>query len=329
MSAPVSRSPLGRRRFIAIGAAAAGLALLPGAAPAAAGGERHVWRGTALGAAASLTLYHPDRGEAERLIRLCLAEVARLERAFSLYRPDSELARLNRDGALDAPSTDFVRLMGEAAGFAAATGGAFDPTVQPLWQLHAAHPEPPPALVEAARRLVDHRALRVEAGRVAFARRGMAATLNGIAQGYVTDRVAELLRAEGMDRVLVDLGEIRALGRRPDGRPWTIGLEDPDDPARLAATLEIADRAVATSGDYGVAFGHLFDPATGRPARLWRSVTVQAAEATTADALSTALAVVPAGRAAAILRGRPGVTARLTAPDGAVLALASDGRGAG
>ncbi|QCO06047.1 FAD:protein FMN transferase [Azospirillum argentinense] len=323
-----------RRRFLGIAAMAAGLALLPGGLRAA-GVPVRTWRGVALGADSVLQLAHPDPAEADRLIALCLEEVARLERVFSLYRTDSALARLNRDGVLDAPPADLVRLLSEAAAFSRRTDGAFDPTVQPLWQLYAGHfarpgadpAGPPEAVLRAARELVDHRKLRIEPGRVAFAGCGMAVTLNGIAQGYVTDRVSERLRAEGMTDVLVDLGEIRALGHHPSGRPWSVGLADPLVEGRNAGTLEIADRAVATSGGYGTPFDaagrftHLFDPATGGCAREWLAVTVLAPDATTADALSTALSVVPEARAAVLLDRFPGTAARLTRRDGSVLAL--------
>ncbi|MDQ2104799.1 FAD:protein FMN transferase [Azospirillum isscasi] len=323
-----------RRRFLGIAAAAAGLALLPGGLRAA-GVPVRTWRGVALGADSLIQLAHPDPAQADRLIALCLEEVARLERVFSLYRADSALARLNRDGALDAPPADLVRLLSDSAAFSRRTDGAFDPTVQPLWQLYAGHfarpgadpGGPPSSAVRAARELVDHRKLRVEPDRIAFAGRGMAVTLNGIAQGYVTDRVSERLRAEGMTDVLVDLGEIRALGHHPSGRPWTVGLADPVAEGRNAATLEIAERAVATSGGYGTPFDpagrftHLFDPATGRCAQGWLAVTVLAPDATTADALSTALSVAPEARTAGILDRFPGVAARLTRRDGSVLTL--------
>lgn len=326
---------LTRRRVIAIGAVAAGLSLLPHRLLRAEGVPTRVWRGVALGADASLTIAHPDPAEADRLIALSLEEVSRLERVFSLYRADSALRRLNRDGVLDAPPTDLVRLLAQAAAFGRSTGGAFDPTVQPLWQLYAGHfarpgadPAGPPAgAVRAARALVDVRALRVEPDHIAFAAPGMAVTLNGIAQGYITDRVTERLKAEGMDRVLVDMGELRALGHHPSGRPWTVGLADPADPDRTVETLELADSALATTGGYGTRFdaagrfAHLFDPASGACAAHWQAVTVQAPDATTADALSTALSVVPEDRVPAILAAHPGVTARFTRPDGRILRL--------
>jgi thiamine biosynthesis lipoprotein len=315
-----------RRRFLGIAAAAGGMALLPPWAARAGGSDLHIWRGIALGADACLQIHHPDPAEADRLIRLCLDEVERLERVFSLYRPDSALVRLNRTGELADPPLDMVRLLTEAARFSRLTDGAFDVTVQPLWRLYAEHfarpgadPEgPPKAAVEAVRTLVDYRALRIDEHRVSFARRGMAATLNGIAQGYITDRVADRLRNEGMTSVLVDMGEVFGMGRHPDGRPWRVGLPDGGNDAGSAATLEVADSALATSASHGThfdpigRFGHIFDPVTGRCMDRLLSVTVTAPDATTADALSTALVAVPVERVPAMLSEMPRVTARIT-----------------
>jgi thiamine biosynthesis lipoprotein len=317
-----------RRRALAVFGAAAGVAL------AAAGGRAgavplFTWRGSALGAPSRITLAHPDRAAAERLFALCAAEIERLEALFSLHREDSEIARLNRDAALAAPSTDMTRLLAEARRFAALTGGAFDVTVQPLWRLHAEHfarhpgsAGPPEDAVAAALALVDWRAVEVADDRVALARPGMAITLNGIAQGYITDRVADLLRANGIDRVLIDLGETRALGEHPDARPWKIGLVDPFAPETYGEVVELVDRAVATSGSYGTRFSadgrhhHLFAPATGRSANHHASVSVLAASATVADALSTGLYVAPRETAQRVVAKLPGIEVRITDADG-------------
>ena len=125
-----------------------------------------------------------------------------------------------------------------------------------------------------------------DANRIALPRRGMGLTLNGIAQGYVTDRVVGILRAGGIASSLVDMGEPRAVGSRPSGGPWRVGIADPDDPDRIGETLNVLDQAVATSGAYGFRFdragrfNHLLDPRTGMSARLYRSVTTVMADAT-------------------------------------------------
>src|SRR6185369_2921964 len=105
---------LSRRRFLAITAATGALAAVSARAEPAAEPAPVEWRGTALGAQASLRLYHPDRAEAWRLVAECVAELERLEGVFSLYRPDSALSRLNRAGALDAPPFDLVVLLQES-----------------------------------------------------------------------------------------------------------------------------------------------------------------------------------------------------------------------
>jgi thiamine biosynthesis lipoprotein len=324
-----------RRRFIGISAAAAGLSLLPWGRKAQAQATAVTWRGIALGAVASLQIHHTDRAVAERLLRRSLDELRRLERLFSLYREDSALVALNRRGVLEAPPAELVELLGEAHRYAELTGGSFDPTVQPLWVLYADHfakpdaaPDGPPAAeVEAALAKVGYAGVLLSRDRIALARRGMAVTLNGIAQGYITDRVVEILRSGGIAHSLVDMGESRALGSRPDGRPWEVGLADPDHPARIAATTPLVDRAIATSGGYGCRFdaqgrfNHLFDPRTGRSASRYRSVTVVMPTAAAADALSTAFCLLPAEDIDAALKGLGEGQAYLTAADGQRMTL--------
>jgi thiamine biosynthesis lipoprotein len=264
------------------------------------------------------------------LVARALTEIRRLEALFSLWRADSLLSELNRRGALAGPPPDMVRLLSEALRVARLTGGLFDPTVQPLWLLlhehfaaPAAAPEPPPAALAEALSRVGHQHLLVTPDRVVLARRGMAVTLNGIAQGYVTDRVVELLRDGGVARTLVDLGEARTLGMHPSGQPWRAALEAPDAPGHPWGELDLTDRALATSGDAGFVFDgagrftHLLDPRTGRSPRRYRAVSVLAPAATLADALSTGFALMPEAEIAAALRGgMPGVEAHLLHQDG-------------
>jgi thiamine biosynthesis lipoprotein len=296
-------------------AAAAGMPLLA-ARGAAERTPVFEWRGRALGAEARLLLAHPDKAATRRVIARCLDEVARLERIFSLHLPGSEIATLNRTGRLDAASHDFRIVLAEAQRCSELSHGAFDVTVQPLWQLYAAHfaavPDdvagPPGVRIEAARGLVDYRAVAMDAARVGFLRPGMAVTLNGIAQGYITDRVADLLQGAGFARVLVQLGETRAGAPRSEGRPWRVAIPDPFAPDQIVETIDAVDLAIATSSGRATRFDaagrhhHLFDPATGRSADRWASVSVVAPRATTADALSTALAVSPAAIVTDLLR---------------------------
>ena len=328
----MSNRNLTRRRVIAIAATAAGSALLTGGRTAQAGGPVR-WRGSALGAQVSIEIYHPDRAEAERLVERCVLDVRRLEQQFSLYRADSAICALNRTGILVSPGADMAALLKASLLFADLTGGAFDPTVQPLWQLYADHfsserPDPegpsPQKLAETLAK-VGHGGLLASADRVALTRRGAAITLNGIAQGYATDRVVDRLRQAGLSTTLVDMGEIRAIGARPEGAPWRVGLADPDRPGALTETVDLVDRAVATSAGAGFRFDsngrftHLFDPSTGRSPSLYSTVSVIAPTATEADALSTAFSLMPVSRIRDIVSTRPNVQAHIVEADGTLI----------
>lgn len=308
---------ISRRRVLGL-VAACGLPLFAGGPIAAAGAERGVlrWRGRALGAPAEITLAHPDEGKARAVIRRCVAEIVRLESVFSLYQGESEISRLNRDGRFDGASLDFRLLLAESQRIGRLTGGAFDVTVQPLWRFYAAHfaavgPDgegPPAHALERARRRVDYRQLDITGGAVGFLRPGMGLTLNGIAQGYITDRIAALLRNEGFDQVLADVGEIAALNPPAGEAGWNVRIADPDGRPRPLDTVVLANRAIATSAGNATRFDragryhHLFDPLTGKSARRYRSVSVLSHSAMLSDALSTALSILPCEDAVRVLR---------------------------
>lgn len=296
--------PVTRRRFLAISACAAALPAAVAARPL----PGRSWIGQALGARASIRLDHP---QAQAITARCLAEIDRLEAILSLYRADSALSRLNREGRLPAPPFELLECLSLAGAVHRGSGGLFDVTMQPLWDLWAraaANGERPPK---------DQR--RAALGRTGWSRvrlspdeitldPGMAITLNGIGQGYVADRVAALLVAEGLDNILIDCGELRALGPQPQGDPWPVRLEGD------GRALPLSGRALATSAPRGTCFdpagrdGHILDPRSGAPAMSrWRSVSVSAPDAALADAISTAACL--ADDPAALLTAFP--TARL------------------
>lgn len=296
------KQPMTRRRAITICAGAGAMAAL-GSPRGQAKMPEMEWRGQALGGQARITIRHADEAVARRVVGFCVGEIERLERIFSLYRSDSEILHLNREGRLDDPSHDFRLLLGEALRYGNLSGGAFDVTVQPLWRLYSSHfaarPEttkgPGRKEIERARSLVNYRNIDLDNGRAVLAHRNMAVTLNGMAQGYITDRIADMLRDAGMTDVLVDMGEIRAL----NGGTWKVGIEDPHQSGRTIRELSIEGGAVATSAGMGSKFDgagrfhHLFDPATGDSADNCLSATAIARTAVEADALATALAVSP------------------------------------
>ncbi len=285
----MTASRFNRRRTLSIMAATAGLLCLGGRVPDEQISE---WRGTALGAKGCILLAGMVRHRAREAIATALSEIERLEAVFSLYRTDSELSRLNASGHVDGPSHDMRVLTGLALSYWRRTDGAFNPAIQPLWSFLARHFAAQPTAEPDSMRLAelvglaDPRRISLEEDRIALAP-GMALSFNGIAQGYITDRVAELLRRAGFTDVLVDLGEFRSL----PGRPWTIAFADSN------GSVDLANRALATSAPAGTRFTadgrwhHLLDPESGRSAGGFISVTVMAANAAEADALATAFAV--------------------------------------
>lgn len=271
---------LNRRRFLSITAAmvAAGTGLRAGSVSGLT-----VWRGVALGSGAQIALAHP---EADAIIGRARGEIARLESIFSLYSSGSSLSKLNREGALAMPPFELLECFSIAGAVHAATKGRFDPTIQPLWAAYAqaAVDGRTPEGLDAIP--IGWNQIRFDEAAITLAP-GMAITLNGIAQGYIADRVAALLRAEGMENVLIDTGEINAMGDAPARKGWPV--ETPN------GEVALRNRAIATSSPRGTILdakgevGHILDPRTRKPAApLWSSVSISAPTAALADALSTA-----------------------------------------
>ena len=272
-----------RRRFLTIAAAALTLPVAAQAMPMA-----H-WRGWALGSGASMTLAGISNNDARPIFAAMETELDRLEQIFSLYRPDSAITRLNRDGQLPSPPAELLEVLSISAVIHNASGGAFDPTVQPIWKAMADGGD-----VDAARMLVGWKNVNFNTKTVRFLRSGMALTLNGIAQGYVTDRIASLLKARDFGDILIDMGEIAGLGHKPDGAPWHAGVVNPN--GQIVHRVHLRDRALATSAPLGTVLdetgkrGHIIHPKGFLPQR--SLVSISARRAVIADGLSTALCLL-------------------------------------
>lgn len=295
---------LSRRRFLFISAACAA------AAPVQASHAR--WNGTAMGAAASLRLVGLTDTDAAPIITAVEAEISRLEDIFSLYRPQSQLSCLNRDGVLAVPAPELLSVLSLCTALHQASDGAFDPSIQPLW--HALATGASSEEMAAARRVVGWDRISFDASAVRLPEPGRSAlTLNGIAQGTITDKIAALLQGFGLRDVLVNMGEIAALGARGDGTPWKVGLAAPDQ--TVLKRIALRNRAVATSSTLGTqlgrGFGHILRPdgSAGQD----RTVSVSAPDAALADGLSTALCAAPDSKAEDIVQQFHGARIELKA----------------
>lgn len=313
-----------RRRFIQLAAAFGTASTLPLSALA-----RPVpmarWEGIALGADAQIVLAHVDQKRANATLQQCVSEINRLENIFSLYRADSAICRLNREKICHRPPEELVKVIKAALQFGKNSKGLFDISIQPLWKLYHDHFQtegadpngPSLAAVAEALKYVDYRRINCSPDAISL-KPGMEITLNGIAQGYVTDRIAALLEGEGYQNALVNLGEYQAKGEHPEGRNWQVGIPSPQQPWRLAREIAIPPgKALATSGGYGTRWSqmahHLLSPQTGRSISAGESsVTVIANSAMEADALSTLFALKP-GKSLAEKLTKHYITAKIIA----------------
>jgi thiamine biosynthesis lipoprotein len=257
---------LSRRRFLTISAAFA-------AVPASA--HAHSWQGYAFGAEISLTIRGP-REQANAALSEARALIADIESLFSLHDPKSSLSQLNGAGMLDRPDSRFLDLMHSANAAVSLTDGLFDPTIQPLWAALAAGRDPTDAIAAIGWDRVKFDANEITLGA------SQALTFNGIAQGYATDLVAEMLQAHGFPGALVNIGEYRSIGG-----PWTLGLSDPKH--GMMGNRTLSGGAIATSSPAATLLGnhgHILHP-SARP--MWSTVAVEAESAAVADSVSTAM----------------------------------------
>ncbi|WP_293962067.1 FAD:protein FMN transferase [Sneathiella sp.] len=294
-----------RRSFLI--AASASLAASAFPFHAARATEPVRWKGAALGAEGIIELHHTNLVEANYVLQKCQQEIERLEDLFSLYRPHSALSRLNKSGVLENPDIQFLELLSFAQSFSAQTDGLFDVTIQPLWRLYAdfyertgnRDKEPLVADIRRVLKSVGYQNLRLSTRRIEFKVPDMAITLNGIAQGYITDHIKSILQSAGYKHVLLSLGEVAAIGPKAVDRPWKVGLEagrGADSASPLIISLD--NQAVATSGTYASPFAsqnganHLLNPKTGGWSTIQGSVSVISNSAMWADMYSTVLSLM-------------------------------------
>ena len=274
---------------------------------------------------------HPDRADAkdrvEAAIEAAFAEIARLEDLLSVWRPLGDVGRLNRaEGRPVRVAPETLDVLGHAQATSEVSEGAFDVTFEAmsdLWRFGDAAQEHPrlPSEDEVARcrQLVDYRKIEIDRERETVRLpAGMRLGLGGIGKGYIVDRAADVMKAQGLGSFFIQAGgDILGVGRKPSGQSWKSGIQDPRAPrGSYFAILGFSDHAFSTAGDYahayvidGRRYHHIIDPRTGYPATQCRSVTVWAEDAVTADALDDAVFVLGPERGLALIERTPGVGA--------------------
>ncbi len=294
----------------------------------------HVWAAwhadeqAIMGTRVHVDLWSEDTQAAKSLLNAAMAEMHRIDAAFSPYREDSELSMLNRDAPRGwvMVSDELMDLLVRSERMSDLSDGAFDITYASVGRFFDYREGKVPSEEERlAVSAIDYRFVELDrAGvRVRFTHPQTYVDLGGIAKGHAVDRVAKMLLAQGIEHASVTAGgDSRIIGDRR-GKPWAIGVQNPRQSDKMTAVLPLVNTAVSTSGDYerfferdGVRYHHILDPQTGDSAKRVMSVTILGPEATLTDALSTTVFVLGVELGLALVNRLPGIDAVIIDPEG-------------
>lgn len=259
----------------------------------------------------SITVVSDSKDQAKKAIDASFDELDRLATILNFYSSTSEISMINRMAG-EKPikvSSDTINILKKAVRISKITDGAFDVTVGPLVKLWDIQHRviPSKEQIEEKQRLVGYKNIIIDKNNstVFIKLKGAQIDLGGIIKGYAVDKIVQVFHRNGIKSGVISVGgEIRALGKKPDGTLWTIGIQNPrqkgtDD--KVIATVELSDKAFSTSGDYmkyfvkdGVRYHHLLDPKTGYPSKQCGSTTIIANDNTTTDGFSKLFILGPA-----------------------------------
>lgn len=302
--------PISRRAFLSLtGALSLGVATVGLPLPTeAVRFDRTLYRVSksqlGMGTFINMIVFHPSQGEAEEAMGRAFDEIKRLTSLMTRFQSTSYIGHLNATGSLKGAPAEVMEVLRSSLRYHTISQGAFDITVMPIVELyqHSFQTNDAPPSRQALQETMDrvgsqHLAMTTDS--VSFARSGMEVTLDGIAKGYIIDRAMDLLRQQHMQHALINAGgDIVVHGGKGEGKPWSIGIQDPWNRKRYVDVVTLNSGAIATSGNYEVFFDreklfhHLIVPNKGTPAPSIASVSVQAATAMEADALATAAYVM-------------------------------------
>ena len=266
----------------------------------------------------TITIYDPniDKGLLSEALDLC----AEYESLLSRTLEGSDIWRVNQAGnepvKVDARTAALIKTGLKYGDF---SGGLFDISIGrlcALWDFGGNPAVPSPTQLAAAQATVDYRQVSVNGDTVQLANAETWLDLGGIAKGYIADQVTAFLKERGVKSAVIDLGgNIVAVGAKPDGSPWRIGIEQPfSERSEIIGALSTGAASIVTSGIYerqftenGVLYHHILDPASGLPAKSdVISATVITESSTVGDALSTIIILAGSENAAALLEQSPG-----------------------
>lgn len=327
-----------RRSFLKLtgllGIGAAGTALLPVEQAEAVLFGKKEYRvsrtRTVMGTYVTMTAIDSSRDKAEQGIGNAFEKIDTLTALLSRYDESSPVYVLNRDGVLKECPQELLEVVARAIYFHQQTDGAFDITVKPIVDLYrerfAAGQKPTDAEIEAVLGRVGTGQLRFSGGTISFAREGMGITLDGIAKGYIVDRASEILTEQGLTNHLINAGgDIVTRGVAANGKPWTVAIQDPNKKAKYPDVIQMANGAIATSGNYEIfydkekLFHHIVDSRTGHSPHQAESVSIMASTVMDADALATGIFVMEPAQGINLVEKMAGYSGLLVKENGDTL----------
>lgn len=301
--------------------------------PAAAGpNESVVSQRMMMGTLFQIRVVTSDESRADAAIEAAYEEIARIEQLLSEWSETSQISAVNRAAGREpvVVGPELYEVIDRAVRYSELTDGAFDVTFATcghLWSFGDTPRLPSEEEVAGCLPGIDFRRLELDPAEstIYLPENTMRLGIAAIGKGYGVDRAAEVLEARGITDYIVEGGGDVRLSVREGGRPWKVGIAHPRRSGELYATLQLADGAVVTSGDYerfferdGIVYHHILDPRSGYPARRTVAVTVVANNATDADALATGLFVLGPDAGLPLVESLPGVEALFFGPDLAI-----------
>lgn len=282
----------------------------------------------------TVTVY--DRDDADALISDCFEMAERYEKYFSATLSESDISRINSaNGKPVTVHDETAELIQRGLEYSEESGGLFDISIgaeSSLWNFTDDNVVMPPdeALIEDAVSHVSYKNIIVDnkTDTVTLLDPDMRLDLGGIAKGYIADEMKAYLIESGVKSAIINLGgNVEVIGARPDGEPFTIGIQKPfSDTGEISARVRVSDMSVVTSGTYqryfiygDVLYHHIIDPATGYPEdNTLDSVTIITSESLRADALSTAVFLMGEARGYEYVKSHDDLEAIFIDKDGAV-----------
>jgi FAD:protein FMN transferase len=284
-----------------------------------------------MGTRCDVELWTEDRAKGEAAIDAVFADMQRFDDAMSTFKPESEVSRVNATAAAGPVkiSRELYDLIATSLEYSKITRGTFDITYASVGYLYdyRKHVHPDDAAIAATLPGISYHHVHLDqaASTVKFDRPGVRIDFGGIGKGYAVDRGIAVLQKLGFEHAMVNAGgDTRIIGDRL-GKPWIVGIRDPDDKNKIVVRLPITDAAMSTSGDYerffdenGVRYHHILDPKTGKSPHKVRSVTIIGPYATRTDALTKSVFVMGAKEGIDFINTLPDVDAVAITPDGKV-----------